>query len=79
MCELDQNGDTVSGVYFMEEAAWSNGKVTFLVTMPFDLSDDQKFVWTEKMENEAYYSQEDDLLFFPVLKEQYQQLTKQFL
>ena len=78
MCELDQNGDTVSGVYLMEEAAWSNGKETFLVTMPFDLSDDQKFVWTEKMENEAYYSREDDLFFFPVTKEQYQELTRRF-
>ena len=78
MCELDQNGDTVSRVCFMEEAAWSNGKETFLVTMPFDLSDDQKFVWTEKMENEAYYSREDDLFFFPVTKEQYQELTKRF-
>lgn len=78
MCRLDQNGDTVSGVCFMEEAAWSNGKETFLVTMPFDLSDDQKFVWTEKMENEAYYSREDDLFFFPVTKEQYQELTKRF-
>ncbi len=78
MCRLDQNGDTVSGVCFMEEAAWSNGKETFFVTMPFDLSDDQKFVWTEKMENEAYYSREDDLFFFPVTKEQYQELTKRF-
>lgn len=78
MCELDQNGDTVSGVYFMEEAVWSKGKETFLVTMPFDLSDDQKFVWTEKMKSEAYYSREDDLFFFPVTKEQYQELTKRF-
>ena len=78
MCRLDQNGDTVSGVCFMEEAAWSNGKETFLVTMPFDLSDDQKFVWTGKMKSEAYYSREDDLFFFPVTKEQYQELTKRF-
>lgn len=78
MCELDQNGDVVSGVCFMEEATWSNGKETFLVTMPFDRADDEKFILTEEMKKEAYYSAEDQLFYFPVTKEQYGELTEPF-
>ncbi len=76
MCKLDESGEIVFGVYFMEEATWSNGKETFMVTVPF--YEDKEIEITMDMKKQAYFSEEDGLYYFNVTEEQYGELTKEY-
>lgn len=78
LCRLDENGEIIFGVYFMEEATWSNGKETFMVTVPFYADENKKIEITQEMKDQAYYSEEEDLYFFNVTEEQYHELTEDF-
>ena len=76
MCKLDESGEIVFVVYFMEEATWSNGKETFMVTVPF--YEDKEIEITMDMKKQAYFSEEDGLYYFNVTEEQYGELTKEY-
>ena len=76
LCELNESGEIVFGVYFMEEATWSNGKEAFMVTVPF--YEDKEIEFTMEMKKQAYFNEEDGLYYFNVTEEQYDELTKEY-
>ncbi len=76
MCKLDENGEIVFGIYFLEEAFYSNGKVAFMVTVPF--YEDREIDITMEMKKQAYFSEEDGIYFFNVTEDQYNELTKEY-
>lgn len=76
LCRLDESGEVAFGVYFMEEATWSNGKVAFMVTVPS--YEDKEIEITMKMKKQAYFNEEDGLYYFNVTEAQYDELTKDY-
>lgn len=77
-CKLDEAGDIEFGVYFMEESSWSNGKETFMVTIPTYLDEDKQIDIPYVMKEQAYYNEEDGLYYFNITGEQYEELTKDY-
>ena len=76
LSRLNENGELVFGVYFTFEGFWSNGKVAFMVTLPF--YEDKEIEITMEMKKQAYFNEEDGLYYFNVTEEQYDELTKDY-
>ena len=76
LCRLNENGEIVFSIYFLEEATHSNGKVAFMVTVPF--YEDKEIEITMEMKKQAYFNEEDGLYYFNVTEEQYNELTKEY-
>ena len=76
ICRLNENGEIVFSIYFLEEATHSNGKVAFMVTVPS--YEDREIEITMKMKKQAYFNEEDGLYYFNVTEEQYDELTKEY-
>lgn len=76
ICRLNESGEIVFSIYFLEEATHSNGKVAFMVTVPF--YEDMEIEITMEMKKQAYFSEENGKYFFNVTEEQYNELTKEY-
>jgi len=76
--KLNQNAEVVFGVYFMEEGTWSNGRETYMLTVPFYKDEKKQIEVTQEMQKQAYYSESEKLYYFKVTKEQYEKVTKPY-
>ncbi len=74
LCRLNASGEVVFKVYFLSEGCWSNGKGTFMVTVPS--YEDKEIEITMEMKKQAYFSEEDGRYYFNVTEAQYDELTK---
>lgn len=74
--KLNASGEVVFDVYFLSEGFWSNGKGTFMVTVPS--YEDKEIEITMKMKKQAYFNEEDGLYYFNVTEAQYDELTKDY-
>ncbi|MCM1234542.1 MAG: PT domain-containing protein [Ruminococcus flavefaciens] len=76
LSRLNENGEVVFSVYFLYEGTHSNGKIAFMVTLPF--YEDKEIEITMEMKRQAYFSEENGRYFFNVTEEQYDELTKEY-
>lgn len=73
---IDGEGKVVFEVYFLIEGFWSNGIVTYMMSMPF--YDGKQVEMPEGMEKQGYFDEESDLYLFQVTEEQFDELTRDY-
>lgn len=70
---IDEKGEELFDVYFLIEGGWSNGIVTYMMSMPY--YDGKQVEMPEGMEKQGYFSEENGLYLFQVTEEQFEELT----
>lgn len=76
LSRMDERGEYVFWVYFLEEASWSNGIVTYMVALPF--YEGKQMEMPKEMEKQGYFSEEDGLYLYQVTEEQFDELTRDY-
>ena len=76
LSRMDERGEYVFWVYFLEEASWSNGIVTYMVALPF--YEGKQMEMPKEMEKQGYFSEEDGLYLYQVTEEQFYELTQDY-
>ena len=73
---IDERGEEIFDVYFLVEASWSNGIETYMVAMPF--YNGKQVEMPKEMEEQGYFSEENELYLYHVTEEQFDELTQDY-
>ena len=75
--KLDEEGNEIFSVEFLIEAFYSSGNETFMLTLPVYEETSQNDM-EKDMLSQAYFAEDDDLYYFKVTEEQYNQLLEKY-
>lgn len=76
---LNESGEEAVLIYFIRDFFHESGKFVYMVSLPKYKEMDQQIEVTDEMQKQGYYDKSQDLVFFCVSEEQYQELIRDFL
>ena len=77
LCELDENAELAKGVLFLIYP-YSDNAISHLVTVPKYFDESKQILITDKMKEQAYFCEENEVYMFNVTEEQFDKLTEDF-
>ena len=77
LCELDENAELAKGVLFVIYP-YSDNAISHLVTVPKYFDESKQILITDKMKEQAYFCEENEVYMFNVTEEQFDKLTEDF-
>lgn len=75
---LDINGKVEMTIKFVRDAVFTNGKVVYLVTLPWDKDEESALHVTKGMKIQGYYTESENRFYFRVTEEQFDELTGRY-